>query len=79
VVNAGEKPWRSSVKIINNGKISPDGEVITLSADSLEAENSYEEPFNISPVKTKYDAFSPEFYYEFKPCSLTILRIRVKQ
>jgi alpha-L-arabinofuranosidase len=77
VVNAGETPWRSTIKINNTGKISPEGEVITLSANSLEEENSFDEPMKISPVKTKYNAFKKEFDYEFKPYSFTVLRIRV--
>ena len=79
VVNAEEKPWRSIIPINNSGKISSHGEVITLSADSLKMENSFEEPLKISPVKSEYDSFSKQFDYEFKPCSLTILRIRIAQ
>jgi alpha-L-arabinofuranosidase len=79
VLNAEEKPWRASVRINNTGKISSNGEVITLYADSLKMENSFDEPLKISPVKTKYDSFSGEFDYEFKPCSLTVLKIRIEK
>jgi alpha-L-arabinofuranosidase len=79
VVNAEEKPWHATISINRGGRISRHGEVVTLKADSLKEENSFEEPFKISPVTTKYDAFSNEFDYEFEPCSLTILRIGIEK
>ena len=79
MVNAEEKPWHATISINKGGRISRHGEVVTLKADSLRAENSFEEPFKISPVTTKYDAFSNEFDYEFKPCSLTVLRIGIEK
>jgi len=53
--------------------------LIALAPDSLKMENSFDEPLKISPVKSEYDSFSKQFDYEFKPCSLTILRIRIAQ
>ena len=79
VVNAEEKPWHATISINRGGRISRHGEVVTLKADSLKEENSFEEPLKISPVTTKYDAFSNEFDYEFEPCSLTILRIGIEK
>jgi alpha-N-arabinofuranosidase len=79
VVNAEETPWRSSVRISNSGKILAVGEVVTLSARSLDAENSFEQPVRISPVRKKYDKFSSEFIYEFEPASFTILRIKTSK
>ncbi len=76
VVNADEKPWRSSLKINNCGKITHEGEVITLSAKSLKDENSFEDPIKISPKSAKYIEFSKDFDYEFGPGSFTILRIK---
>ncbi|MCX6225125.1 MAG: DUF1080 domain-containing protein, partial [Bacteroidia bacterium] len=77
VVNADEIPWNSSIKIINSSQVSSFGEVITLSAKSLEDENSFEEPLKISPVIKGFDKFSAEFIYEFEPASFTILKIKV--
>jgi alpha-L-arabinofuranosidase len=75
VVNAEEKPWHATISINSGGTISRHGKVVTLKADSLKEENSFEEPLKIFPVTTEYDAFLNEFDYEFEPCSLTILRI----
>jgi len=54
------------------------GEVVTLSSASLKDENSYDGPSVIVPVKTEFSGFSEKFTYEFKPCSLTVLRIKVE-
>ncbi len=78
VVNAEETPWFSTVKLKNSGRVSSSGTIITLSSDSLEDENSFEEPFKISPKTTTYNNFSSAFEYEFEPNSFTILRIGIK-
>jgi alpha-L-arabinofuranosidase len=78
VVNAVEKPWRSGIKITGGKKIMRKGEVVTLAASSLADENSYTEPQRISPVATEFGGFSDDFIYDFKPCSLTVLRLKVK-
>jgi len=78
VVNAEERPWNAEVKIMNGGKVQKPGEVVTLSSASLKDENSYDGPSVIVPVKTEFSGFSEKFTYEFKPCSLTVLRIKVE-
>ena len=76
VVNADEKPWLTSLKINNSVNVTSGGEVITLTAPNLKDENSFEEPFKISPKSAKYTEFSKDFDYEFGPASFTILRIK---
>jgi alpha-N-arabinofuranosidase len=78
VVNAEQKPWKSSLEILNASRIESEGDVITLSAGSLTEENSFEEPMKISPLPSRYDHFSAHFEYVFEPCSLTILRIKAE-
>jgi alpha-L-arabinofuranosidase len=77
VVNAEESSWSAGIKLLNCGKIKGKGTVITLEASSLKDENSYENPLLISPVESEYFEFSDDFNYEFSPCSLTILRIKI--
>jgi alpha-N-arabinofuranosidase len=79
VVNADEAPWKSSVTISNGGKVAKIGDVITLASNSLEDENSFENPLKISPELAKYDQFGSEFIYEFKPRSFTVFRIKVSK
>ncbi len=77
VVNADDAPWISSVNISNAGRVESTGEVITLSADSLEDENSFGQPLKISPVSQTYSGFSSTFQYAFEARSFTILKIKV--
>jgi alpha-L-arabinofuranosidase len=79
VVNADEEPWNASVKIGGSGEISKVGQVITLSASSLEDENSFEEPLKISPRVSEFNRFSTDFQYVFEPRSFTILRIKAEK
>ncbi len=77
VVNASDAPCQTLINL-NGGEVEKKGRVITLSAVSKLEENSFEEPFKISPKETTYDKFSSSFTYDFKPNSLTILRIKKK-
>ena len=56
-------------------KAGRSGKVIVLAAESLEDENSFEEPTKISPVEKKVKGTGKEFTYTFEPYSYTVLRI----
>lgn len=76
-VNASDDPY--SVRInLKGGEVETQGRVITLSSASKFDENSFEEPFKISPRETVYKNFSSSFVYKFEPNSFTILRIKKK-
>jgi alpha-L-arabinofuranosidase len=77
VVNADDMKWNTSIRIIRAGRILGTGKVVTLSASSLDDENSFEEPMKISPRITQIDDFSSKFDYSFEPASFTILRLKV--
>jgi alpha-L-arabinofuranosidase len=76
VVNAESTPFKTSINLTGGGVINPVGEQITLSSESITDENSFEQPLKISPKKETYKSFSNDFVYEFKPNSLTVLRIK---
>ncbi|MFC1569476.1 alpha-L-arabinofuranosidase C-terminal domain-containing protein [bacterium] len=76
VVNAESAPYETEIKILNGGSIYPTGLIITLSSDSLEHENSFDNPRKIYPIWKSDYKFSEQFSMTFKPYSLTILRIR---
>jgi alpha-L-arabinofuranosidase len=78
VVNAENVPFKTSVKIANAGSLEPRGEITTLSADSKTDENSFKKPDIIIPQQEQFRGFSNDFKIEFKPYSLTILRIKRK-
>jgi alpha-L-arabinofuranosidase len=76
VVNAEETPFKADISLKNCAKVEKKGKVIYLYADSLEDENSFDEPTKISPVISDFEGFSNKFKYTFKPRSFTILRIK---
>lgn len=60
---------------LNHFEVCDKGEVITLAADTFDAENSLEDPYKIVPVMRTFECSNLPFSYTFKPCSLTVLRI----
>lgn len=77
VVNGTEQPFTANLRL-NCSSVSRKGKVITLRADSLTDENSFDNPFRISPVVSEFDNFDKNFSYTFEPASFTILRIKTK-
>jgi alpha-L-arabinofuranosidase len=75
MVNATGEPFTTNVAL-NCAEVQKNGTVITLAAESLKAENSFDEPKKISPVTTSYNHFDKNFQYTFAPYSFTILRIK---
>lgn len=61
---------------LNSSRVESKGKVITLSANSLTDENSFDKPTLISPIETEYAGFAPKFDYIVKPYSFTILRVK---
>ena len=76
VVNAENKAYPAKIKLEGAKSIEKVGKVISLTAESGEAENSFEEPKKIYPQEFLYDKFAKEFEYDFPPFSYTILRIK---
>lgn len=77
VVNASDNPCLTQINLAG-GEVEKNGRVITLNAVSKLEENSFEEPFKITPEETTYNKFSTSFKYEFKPNSVTVLRMKKK-
>lgn len=76
VVNGEPSPFRTTINLNGIGPLLPNGEIEFLSSVSGTDENTFAEPLKIAPKKEKYQGFSPKFDMEFKPNSLTILRIK---
>jgi alpha-L-arabinofuranosidase len=79
VVNAYDKPCNTSIQL--NGSLSPEpvGKIITLSAQSAEAENSFEKPNGYIPVEQSLKEVKNSFLYQFKPFSINVMRLKVKK
>jgi alpha-L-arabinofuranosidase len=76
VVNAEATPYKTTIDLSNAGKINKSGKVITLTATKETEENTFDDPYKISPRQEAYNAFGSSFDMEFKPWSLTVLRIK---
>ncbi|MDP4210392.1 MAG: alpha-L-arabinofuranosidase C-terminal domain-containing protein [Bacteroidota bacterium] len=78
VVNAGPVVFKTKVNLLGAGSVETKGKVITMSASSAKDENSFKEPTKIIPIEKDWTGFSDRFNFEFKPYSLTVLRIKRK-
>ena len=76
VVNALERATTATVRLNANG-IVPTGTVTTLATSKLSDENTLDNPTRIAPKTTTFNGFAEEFQYTFKPCSFTVLRVKV--
>ena len=76
VVNAESTSFKSAINLTGSGMINPVGKQITLSSEAIADENSFENPTKISPKSETFTSFAKDFIYEFKPNSLTVLRIK---
>lgn len=77
VVNARGESCVSTINLAG-GKVEKNGRVITLSSTSAQEENTFDNPKKIYPIESSFGKFSTSFKYEFKPYSMTILRIKRK-
>ena len=79
VVNATETPYPVTFRLKGAGDVVPDGQVITLAADSALAENSFEEPRKITPVVSAYGDFGRKFTYESVRSLIRYCALRLKK
>jgi alpha-N-arabinofuranosidase len=76
VVNGESSPFKTSINLANGGSVNSNGDIFTLSSATESEENTFEQPLKISPKQEKYQGFGKSFDMEFKPYSLTIIRIK---
>ena len=78
VVNAESTAFKASINLLGGAGFNATGQQITLSSQTITDENSFEQPLKISPKTETYKTFAADFNFEFKPNSLTVLRIKKK-
>lgn len=78
VVNANTESLHLGITLEGVTGVSRSGKVIELKSDSLQDENSFDDPMKIYPEEKKINGFGKNFTYDFAPCSYTVLRIPVK-
>jgi alpha-L-arabinofuranosidase len=76
VVNATDKVNRIRIKLDHLDNIQPEAKIILLSSRSNEDENSFESPKQFVPQTEQRKIDSNEFTQDFKPWSLTVMRIK---
>jgi alpha-L-arabinofuranosidase len=76
LVNAGNDPTVMKIDLSGFKRIIPNAELTELSA-APDAENTFENPENIIPVKSQLK-ISRKFEYRTKPMSLTVIRVKTK-
>ncbi|MBN1999585.1 alpha-L-arabinofuranosidase, partial [candidate division KSB1 bacterium] len=78
VVNVSDKNLSVGLDLKGVTKITGDARIVQLISDSLEAENTFEEPDKIVPIERTQSIAAPEFNLEFPHYSLTVIQIPVK-
>ena len=75
-VNSADKAQVIDFTLEGVESVASEGRAITLKANSLEDENSMDNPTKIVPVEEAYKKFGKCFTYEFPKYSFTILRVK---
>lgn len=78
-VNSADKAQVIDFTLEGVESVASEGRTITLKANSLEDENSMENPSKIVPVEEAYKKFGKCFTYEFPKYSFTILRVKAEK
>jgi alpha-N-arabinofuranosidase len=76
VVNSTGRPQDVRVEIEGVSGIEPAGQTTVLSASSLEATNSIQEPKRVAPVVTAVSGLGKSFTRAFPPYSVTVLQLQ---
>ena len=80
LVNTSEKLQPMHINVAGTQKpIAESADVITLKAESLDAENSLMEPKLIAPEASVLSNAGESFDYELEPYSITVIRLHHKQ
>ena len=78
VVNAAGSAQRVRVQIKGAAKIAPEGELVSLAADSPSDTNSIEQPQKIVPRVEKAANLGADFERAFPPYSITVVKLTTK-
>ncbi|WP_301929663.1 alpha-L-arabinofuranosidase C-terminal domain-containing protein [Ferruginibacter sp.] len=77
-VNASANPYQTSISLTGVTALQSIGELISLRADSPEAENSFAEPTKYIPQTQTVGGITSFFEISFKPYSINVLRLHTK-
>ena len=75
VVNMAPTPVKTALQIRGVGKLSPTGQVVTLSSENFADTNSTEAPDKVAPRESTFPVSGPQFSYTIPARAVTVLRI----
>jgi alpha-N-arabinofuranosidase len=75
VVNATAEPVGATIEARGAKAVGLSANVTVLADDDLNSENSFETPKKVAPVDSRVPVRSAAFRYDFRPYSLTIIRL----
>ncbi len=76
VVNVSDKAIETEVRLRGVRSVQPLGKVVTLTGESLDDENSLENPTRVAPVERGLSGVAPQFRYTFPKHSLTVIVLK---
>ncbi|MBO9566287.1 MAG: hypothetical protein J7621_26170 [Niastella sp.] len=76
LVNGAATPYSATINLEGVAGVGATAELVTLQADSPQAENSLANPRQYIPVTTKINNVKPSFEVSFKPYTIAILRVK---
>ncbi len=79
LVNIQERPADFRLVLNGIGALTGRGEALTLSGNDPNAENSFEKPLRLAPVKTPLTGARGDFTYRAPAWSVSILRLDLKK
>ena len=78
VVNVSDKAVESEIRLQGVRSVQPAGKVIQLTSDTLDDENSLDNPTRVAPVESTLRGVAPQFRYTFPKHSLTVIVLKEK-
>lgn len=76
VVNVSERAVETEIRLRGTRALQPSARVVTLTSDSLDDENSLENPTRVAPVESSWRGVAPQFRYTFPKHSLTVMVLK---
>ncbi|WP_210464391.1 alpha-L-arabinofuranosidase C-terminal domain-containing protein [Rufibacter roseolus] len=79
VVNGSPETFQTNLNLKGATNLSPVGEVVTLSAENYQAENSFETPTKYVPQTSRLTNVTSSFKVGVKPYSISVYRLKTKK
>src|SRR6218665_145447 len=78
LVHASGKPVSRSIVLDGIKKAEPKGRLILLQQESPEAENTFEQPLNVSPVEKEIKIQGKNLQVDLPASSFSVIRVKIK-